>query len=121
VGSTVIREFTLHDKTPPYNVWQRQQCYAPNILQVFVWQKMRYELYGQGLTRQTVFDNGDVADKMVNTEIFRNMDWLFENFIIINFKLWICWTYLYKYFPMCQNNSILKSYASILTLYKFLP
>ena len=56
---------------------------------MFVWQKSRYELYGQGLKRETVFDDGHLADKVAATEIFRNMDKLFENFIFIEFKLWI--------------------------------
>jgi len=121
VASTVIMEFTLQDKTPLYNVWQRQQCCTPNIQQAFVWQMTRYGFYGQDISRQIVFDDGVLADKMAATEIFRNMDRLFENFIIIEFKLWICWKYLYKYFPMCQNNRILNRYAPNLTLYNFLP
>jgi len=48
---------------------------------------MRYILYGQGLTRKTVFDNRVAVDKMATIEIFRNMDNPFENFIIIKFKL----------------------------------
>ena len=33
---------------------------------------------------------GVLADKMTTTEIFRNMKRLFENFVIIKFKLLIC-------------------------------
>ena len=53
------------------------------------------------------------------TEISRNVERLFEKFITINFRLSIYEKYFDKYFPMCQSNSILKSYAPNLALYKF--
>jgi hypothetical protein len=90
LATTVVMEFTLEAKTPLYGVWQRQKRRAPNIQQVVVWQRIRYEFYGQGLTRQTVFDNGVLANKMATTEIFRNVDRLFEDFIIIKCTLWFC-------------------------------
>jgi len=83
-------EFKLQAKTPLYNVWQRQKCCTANVQQVFVWQKMRYILYGQDLTRHNIFENGILAEKMATTEIFRNMGRLCVHFVIINFKLWIC-------------------------------
>jgi len=46
-------------------------------------------------------------------EISRNVERLFENFIIIKFKVCICEKYLDKYFPICQSNSILKTMLQI--------
>ena len=60
------------------------------IQQVFLWQGMWYEFYGQGLTRQTIFEKGVLDYWKANTEKFREVDRLFENFMIIKYKLCLC-------------------------------
>jgi hypothetical protein len=90
VATAVNSEFTLQTKTPPYSVWQCQQRRAPDIQQVFVWQMMWYGFYDQGLTRQTIFEKGVLDCWKATNKKFQELDRLFENFMLIKYKLCIC-------------------------------
>jgi hypothetical protein len=80
---------------------------------------MRYEFYGQGLfvlLDKLFFNKGILGFKMTTNEIFRNMDRLFENFLIIKCKLCICQKYFDKYFPICQRFNTTNGYDPNLAL-----